>query len=117
MAIKIVYTSTRPDTSSPFWVDSSDPIIVSFKDRIFETINKFIISKSVEYSEDMLEMRNIYVFRSIQVFETYRDNAANLIPEFIEKRNDYFRKHNHGMKIEIFDRDGTKTAEKELIFN
>ena len=91
--ITIIYKSTRPNLSAPFFVDA--PEHAGLVARWVELSDALDIKPIKEISDDQLEMTTKFVFESQELSAMYQFVIDENLPEWLAERNLYYVQHNH----------------------
>lgn len=95
--ITLTFTTTRPDTSVPFFVDH--PNNAELVAKWSELSSILDIKPLKEVSEDQLMLTTIYSFENRDISSMYFSLLQENLPEWYTERNNYYVTHGHSLVV------------------
>ena len=98
------FTTTRPDTSAPFFTDC--PTNAELVARWSNIFNMFNIKSTRKISDNGLESSVVYTFDNQDDSLDYTDYLRENLPEWFTARDEYYALHKHSLIVTLLNNLG-----------
>jgi len=105
MALQVRFLHTRPDTSVPFWWNSTETDISNYCLTIKSLAQNLGIEHSYVEAEDNLSFVSIFTVDTMLQWNKLNKKIVEQIPDMLALRKTYFTQHNHTLTLEWIDSD------------
>lgn len=105
MTIKISFLAQRPNTSTDFWWESTDPSIAEICNDIKALATNVGITHSASKSGDGLSYTSDFTAPNRTVWLSFMDALTRIHPTMLSLRNSYNSQANHSLVMSVKDLD------------
>lgn len=101
MSFEIKFTMERPDTTTDFWWESTDPQIVDICHKIDTLAGNLGITRTSSKSDNNLKYESRFVFAVGEDWQQYMNAVIAEMPNMIEQRDTYLLAAGHTIHMAI----------------
>lgn len=101
MSIEVTFTMERPNTTTDFWWESTDPQIVDICHKIDTLAESFSITRTSSKSENGLVFTSQFVTTIDGSWQQFMNAILSEMPTMIATRNAYLEAAGHTIRMVI----------------
>ncbi len=101
--VEVTFTSTRPNTNTAFWWESTDPAVVAVKNEILRIAAEQSIPADFQVVNSLTAKQTYRVFNSAQWKDTFLPALQAAMPNLLTERNQYYTNAGHSLTFKIVD--------------
>lgn len=105
---KVNFVSTRPNTTVPFWWESTNATIVNYRQVVQNNATELGLTAESQISADLLTYTYTYLVPNSESWVAFKNT---LLPEIKSYRNNYFRTNNHTLTVTVIEADTNEVLE------
>ncbi len=106
--VEITFTSTRPNTNTAFWWESTDTAIVAAKNEILRIAEEYSVPAEFQVVNSLTATQTYRVFNAAQWSDTFLPALQAALPNLLTERNQYYTNAGHSLTFKMVD---TKTSQ------